>query len=212
MDEVCELDPSLQTKLLRFLETGSIQRVGSTRIERVDIRVICATNRMPLEEVRKGRFREDLYYRLHVLPVHLPPLRERGRDVLVIARHFLARFTAEERKSFDRFSERAEAALLAHAWPGNVRELQNVIRKAVVLNEGAVVSDDMLGLFVGGIPDPNPSKDDQPPVVQELWRIERRAIETAIAACGGSIPRAAKILGVSPSTLYRKREAWAAAA
>ncbi len=212
LDEVCELDPSLQTKLLRFLQTGAIQRVGSTVIERVDIRVVCATNRIPLEEVRKGRFREDLYYRLHVLPVHLPPLRDRGGDVLAIARSFLARFAAEEQKPFERFSEEAVAALLDHPWPGNVRELQNAVRQAVVLNEGSVVTREMLGLLPSEVPGRSAPAAEEAFVAQELWRIEKRAIETAIAACGGSVPQAAKILGVSPSTLYRKREAWAAMA
>ncbi len=225
LDEICELDLGLQTKLLRFLQTGLIQRVGSTATEKVDIRVLCATNRSPVEEVRQGRFREDLFYRLHVVPIHLPTLSERGDDVLRLSRHFLTQFAREEAKSFRRYSPVAERTLLAHDWPGNVRELQNAIREAVVLNEGEVIEAHMLRI-AGTLAPVLASGDAGEPALdvadlrtraasagtsligRELRDIERQAIETTIAACDGSVPRAAKLLGVSPSTIYRKRESW----
>jgi len=216
LDEICELDTALQTKLLRFLQSGLVRRVGSAAAEAVDVRILCATNRSPLEEVRKGTFREDLFYRLHVLPLHVPPLRDRERDVLAIARHFLRQFSREEGKAFSEFSAGAEAALVGYAWPGNVRELQNVIRQAVVLNEGRCVTREMLwpALAAGpGLPSAHHLATAHPAFVgKELWRIEKDAIENTIEACGGSVPQAARMLGVSPSTLYRKRGAWAAAA
>ena len=225
LDEICELDFGLQTKLLRFLQSGLIQRVGSTATEKVDIRVLCATNRSPVEEVRHGRFREDLFYRLHVVPIHLPALKERGDDIVRLARHFLTQFSREEMKSFRRFSPAAEHALVAHDWPGNVRELQNALREAVVLNDGEVIEASMLR--VAGIAQSlrmngeahgprldvahlrtQAARSEAAIVGRELRDIERQAIEGTIAACGGSIPRAAKLLGVSPSTIYRKRESW----
>src|ERR1700761_3226817 len=144
LDEICEMDAALQVKLLRFVQSGSIQRVGGDITEKVDVRIVCATNRDPLAEVEAGRFREDLYYRLHVIPVELPPLRERDQDVLLIARHFLAQFNEEEGTNFQGFAPEVEAILLAHPWPGNVRQLQNTIRNVTVLFDGPIVTPDML--------------------------------------------------------------------
>ena len=144
LDEVCEMDPALQVKLLRFVQSGSIQRVGGDVTEKVDVRIVCATNRDPMAEVEAGRFREDLYYRLHVIPVELPPLRERDQDVLLIARHFLAQFNEEEGTAFEGFAPEVEALFLAYPWPGNVRQLQNTIRNATVLFDGPIITTDML--------------------------------------------------------------------
>src|SRR5690606_38452833 len=144
LDEVCEMPLDLQVKLLRFVQLGSFMKVGGTETRQVDVRFICATNRDPLQEVAAGNFREDLYYRLHVIPLHMPPLRERERDVLDLAHHFLASFAAEEHKAFRRFAPEAEALLLSYDWPGNVRQLQNVLRNIVVLNEGETVEKAML--------------------------------------------------------------------
>lgn len=219
LDEVCELDPLLQTKLLRFLETSSIQRVGSAIPETVNVRIVCATNRDPASEVKAGRFREDLYFRLFVLPIHMPRLSERGDDVILIARSMLRRIAAEEQKGFTGFTRDAEGLLAAHAWPGNVRELQNVLRQAVVLNDGERIAPDMLPLA-------RPVATVSPPQVRALRDvhavmtgavhssgrqfadIERDVIEDTLASCGGSVPKAARILGLSPSTIYRKRESW----
>jgi two-component system repressor protein LuxO len=181
-----------------------------------------------LEEVRAGRFREDLYYRLHVIPVPLPPLRDRGDDVLALAEAFLTKSADEESKRFQRFDPEARATLLRHPWPGNVRELENAIRTAVVLHDGEVVTSAMLPATVreGGakaepLP-PTPSVAPAPAVttamapravestkrIRPLAETEREAIEEAVRLCGGNIPKAAAFLGISPSTLYRKQESW----
>ncbi|MGI0116041.1 sigma-54-dependent transcriptional regulator [Zooshikella sp. RANM57] len=144
LDEIGEMPLDLQSKLLRFVQSGTFQPVGSNREIRVDVRFICATNRDPLVEVREGRFREDLYYRLHVIPIHMPPLRERGKDCLLIAKSFLSQYNKEEGKSFSALSNEVEQLFLEYNWPGNVRELSNVVRNTVVLNKGEVITIDML--------------------------------------------------------------------
>ncbi len=144
LDEIGEMPLNLQSKLLRFIQTGKFQPVGSNKEFEVDIRIVCATNRDPLEEVRKKRFREDLYYRLHVIPIHMPPLRERDRDVIAIARKLLESFNKDEGKRFLGFSNDSEKALLDYHWPGNVRELSNVIRNILVLNDREIITPDML--------------------------------------------------------------------
>ena len=227
LDEICEMDLSLQTKLLRFLQTGKIQPVGGDKLHPVDVRIICATNRDPLKEVEEGRFREDLYYRLHVVPIHLPPLRERQSDSIEIAQAFLLDYAKEEHKAFKGFSAETQNLLLNHNWPGNVRELQNVIRNTVVLHDGVEVLPEMLPQPFGAVPASQPPSEIQeqssfsaaistPPsggaqitiAGLKLWQIEKQAIEATIAACGGSIPKAATKLGISPSTIYRKKESW----
>jgi two-component system repressor protein LuxO len=216
LDEICEMDLALQGKLLRFIQTGAYQRVGSTRLEQGDVRFICATNRDPLAEVRAGRFREDLYYRLHVIPIDLPPLRERGDDIVMLAERFLARFATEEGKRFRSLAPDARSALLSHTWPGNVRELENAIRTAVVLNDGEALTAAMLPARILAPRQSASATPAQPPAaallaqgrIRTLAEIEREAIEAAITLCGGNIAQAAAALGVSPSTLYRKRLAW----
>ena len=222
LDEIGEMNIDLQTKLLRFIQTGSFQRVGSSKTETVDIRFICATNKDPLAEVAAGRFREDLYYRLHVIPVHLPPLRERDQDILELARHFLFRFAGEEGKRFSRFSPEVEVILASYAWPGNVRQLQNVIRNIVVLHDHDEVLKEHLPApidtslsdidvasrtqeirRIAAAPESSPPTDIRP-----LAEVEKEAIEQAINLCDGNIPRAAALLEVSPSTIYRKKLAW----
>src|SRR3972149_1076202 len=138
------MDIGLPAKLFRFAQSATIRPVGADRTERVDVRLICASNRDPLQAVEVGRFREDLYYRLHVIPVSLPPLRERDDDVLLLAHHFLTAFAEEEGKAFSAFEPAVAAAILAYDWPGNVRQLQNVLRNIVVLNNGTKVRVGML--------------------------------------------------------------------
>lgn len=222
LDEICEMDLGLQAKMLRFLQTGAVQRVGEDKPQTVDVRIVCATNRDPRAEVEAGRFREDLFYRLNVIPIDLPPLAERDDDVLLIARHLLQLYAAEDRKRFVRFSPAVEAVLLSHGWPGNVRELQNVVRNAVVLNDGETVELAMLppALQAGSAAappgptayagDPSPSAIRQPAEIRPLESVVRHTIEQAIAACDGNVPKAAAALQVSPSTLYRRLQAWQA--
>jgi two-component system repressor protein LuxO len=235
LDEICEMDIQLQTKLLRFLQTGTVRRIGASEVEKVDVRIVCATNRDPLAEIAAGRFREDLYYRLHVIPVHLPPLREREGDVLEIARALLAEYAREEGRGFQALSPCAEAAISAYSWPGNVRELQNVLRSAVVLHDGVVLAAADLPEPIRSCaaPPPAPQAPTEPAAepepagpspassgkaaassgtilrtVEPLWKIEKAAIEAALRLHNDSIPRAAEALGISASTIYRKRQAW----
>jgi two-component system repressor protein LuxO len=230
LDEVCEMSLELQKKLLRFIQTGTFQKIGSNTLEKVDVRFVCATNRDPLEEVRQGRFREDLFYRLHVVPVRMPPLRERDGDVMMIANHFLRRFSDSEGRSFEGFSAEAGDMLQRYPWPGNVRQLQNAMHQLVVLHDGAVVEPGMLpdevraGEIEAGQRWAGPAAaDERNPfaeatrlprhqrlreLVEPLWLIEKRAIEEAIEACGGNVNRAAGLLEVAPSTLYRKLNQW----
>ncbi|WP_136645144.1 sigma-54 dependent transcriptional regulator [Tabrizicola sp. YIM 78059] len=221
LDEICEMAPALQTKLLRFLQTSTVQPVGATRPRKVNVRIVCATNRDPLDAVRRGQFREDLYYRLFVVPIHMPPLRERGHDVIEIAEAALQRFAEEEGRRFHGLTPETRALLLQLPWPGNVRQLLNVIRNVVVLNRGGWVTPEMLppGLAddlparatSGPQPDPDlPTTDSL--VGLTLAEAERLLIEATLARHGNSIPRAARVLDVSPSTLYRKIEGWKARA
>ena len=229
LDEVCEMHIDLQSKLLRFLNSGAFTPVGSNKVEQADIRLICATNRDPLAEVRGGRLREDLYYRLHVVPIQMPPLRERGSDILLIAKELLARHAAREAKRFWKFDEAAKARLLAYAWPGNVRQLQNVIQNAVLMNDGAEISDAMVLAALGpeaaipatatpvrpsphsGLTEPSatdPGAWTFPHDILPLAAVERAAILRAIALCDGHVTRAAALLGLSASTVYRKKQEW----
>ncbi|ASF46968.1 sigma-54-dependent transcriptional regulator [Methylovulum psychrotolerans] len=219
LDEICEMDIDLQAKLLRFIQTGKIQKVGGTGTKTVDLRFICATNRNPLDEVAAGRFREDLFYRLHVIPLHLPPLRERSEDVLLIARQFLQTYSTEEHKEFVGLSPECEAIFTAYPWLGNIRELQNVMRNIVVLNQGQWVEAEMLPEPLRSVrPQPQQllkphktAQPDTPPPPQEilpLWQVEKTAIENALRYCQDNIPNAAALLEVSPSTIYRKIQGW----
>ena len=230
LDEICEMDRDLQGKLLRLLQTGEVQRLGSNRIETVDVRFVGATNRVPWDEVQAGRFREDLYYRLNVIPIRLPPLRERGDDVLLLAEHFLRDFSEQENKRFRGFSDGARRRLQAYGWPGNVRELQNTIHNVVVLHDGETVEESMLpetitagraaepatpeartspddaGMLAGTGKAPNDGEQK----ILPLHVIERHVIEHAIAECSGNIQQAARLLEVNPSTIYRKKQRWEA--
>jgi len=235
LDEICEMDLALQTKLLRFLQTSMIQPLGATEPQKVDVRIVCATNRDPFAEVRAGRFREDLYYRLHVVPIHLPPLRERGDDVIEIAEDLLGRFTAEEGRQFQRLAPATRERFLAYPWPGNVRELQNVLRNSVVLHDGPEMTPEMLPIDLArrtgthaatqtppsgasrpesrgqhAVPDAAGDLEDAMDALVglPLAEMERQFIERTITLCDGSIPKAARMLEVSASTLYRKREQW----
>lgn len=219
LDEIGEMDVDLQSKLLRFIQTGTFQKVGSGKLEQVDVRFVCATNRDPLNEVNEGRFREDLYYRLNVIPILLPALRERGDDLLLLARRFVTQYSQEEGKQFERLAPETEAILSAYDWPGNIRQLQNVIRNLVVLNNSDVITPDMLPPPLNGMK-PNSlsasrlmaassgSALDHAEGIVPLWQSEKEIIEQAIASCDGNIPKAAAFLDISPSTIYRKKQSW----
>ena len=212
LDEIGEMDPALQAKMLRFLQTGQVQRLGDDKARQVDVRVVCATNRDPRAAVAEGRFREDLFYRLYVIQVQMPPLRDRDDDVLLLGQHFIQEFAKQDGKRFNRFSPEAEAALLSYNWPGNVRELQNVIRQVVVLNDGEAIEVAMLPpqIVQSGAARPVISHAALPPsqgAITPLDEVIDQAIANAIALNDGSIPRAAAALRVSPSTIYRRRQA-----
>lgn len=213
LDEIGEMDLALQAKLLRFIQSGTVQRVGDVTTRHVDVRIVCATHRDPFTEIAAGRFREDLFYRLHVLPIQLPPLRERPDDILPLASAFLSRYAAEETRGFRGFEPAAASLLMHYPWPGNVRELQNVIRRMVVLHQGSDVTVAMLPAAIrGGVPARMGAAiaDGRPQIgpVAPFWEQERSIIESAVEAHGGNIARAAAALEISPSTIYRKRQAW----
>lgn len=230
LDEICEMKLDLQVKLLRFLQSQEFMRVGETKKRSVSTRIVCATNRDPHLEVREGRLREDLFYRFHVVPVSVPPLRDRDDDPLILAEHFLRDYAQQERKTFDGFSRDAAAAIVAYDWPGNVRELQNVIRNLVVINAGGQVTPAQLPpqiatLAPGGFATsdtasaplsrardtPDAASAQMPKIPSEirpLEDIERDVIEQAIELCDGNVRMAATYLEVSPATLYRKRAKW----
>ena len=214
LDEIGEMDLSLQAKLLRFLQTGMLSRVGEGAVRRVDVRVICATNRNPMQLIAEKKFREDLFYRLHVLPIHLPPLRQRPTDIMVLARHFLARYAAEEHKRFTGYSFEVGNMLSAAEWPGNVRQLQNLVRRLVVMFDGGEITAEMLSaadIETSGMsraPEAAP-REERRPAILPMWQQEQRIIEDAIASFGGNVSLAAAALEISPSTIYRKRQGWA---
>jgi two-component system repressor protein LuxO len=194
--------------------------VGASNLEKVDVRIICATNRAPLKAAQEEHFREDLYYRLHVIPINHPPLRERGSDILEIARRFLTEFALEEKRIFNGFSPETESKLLAYSRPGNVRELQNAVRNVVVMEPGGTITPKMLPVSFDAITRATLSVSTAPvsgievtggsrtEVVRPLWQVEKETVESAIDACEGNIPQAAALLELSSSTIYRKRQSW----
>ena len=230
LDEICEMELKLQVKLLRFLQTGMIQRVGSSKAEPVDVRIVCATNRDPLREVAEGRFREDLFYRLNVIPIHLPPLRDRGNDILLLADRLTQAIAEEERRPNMRLSASSRAQIATYPWPGNVRELQNALRRAIVTAPGEEVDVQLTAYPAGTAPEPfqsrNALRDPLPQSATKpadafdladlegltLEQIERIVIQAAIKRNQGNVTRAAKDLAINPSTVYRKIEKWSAAA
>jgi len=201
LDEVGDISPELQTKLLRFLQEREFERVGGTRPLRVDVRIIAATNRDLDRAVREGSFREDLYYRLNVVPITLPPLRERREDIPVLARFFLERFSRETKKPFDGIDPEAEERLLAYAWPGNVRELANAIERAVVLGRGpALAPRDLPPELLAG----EAAKAPAGPSLREASDAHRRElIRKALAESGGNRSAAARALGIHRTHLLK---------
>ncbi len=202
LDEIGEIPMAIQVKLLRVLQERTFERVGGNESVKVDVRLIAATNRDLPAEVEARRFREDLYYRLNVVHVEMPPLRARDNDILTLARHFLERFARDNDKAIEGFTDRAVARLLSHRWPGNVRELENAVERAVVLAEGEDIDEDDLPIQVAvagrqGVQIPGST----------MAQIERHAIEATLDAVGGSTARAAEMLDLSIRTIqYRLHE------
>jgi DNA-binding NtrC family response regulator len=197
LDEIANFPLSQQAKLLRVLETGEFERVGSSRTQRVNVRVISATNADIHAEVRAGRFRQDLLFRLNTVEIRLPPLRERREDIPLLAAYFLQRYAARYRKAITDFAPEAMEALLRHLWPGNVRELDHTIERAILMaDEGTIRARD-LGLGTAG--------DGAPALEQmSLEEAERVLIQRALARVGGNVSEAANALGLSRSALYRR--------
>ena len=197
LDEIANLPLAQQAKLLRVLETGEVERVGSSRPRRVDARLISATNADPHAEVRAGRFREDLLFRLNTVAIRIPPLRDRREDVPLLASHFLRRYAQRYRKPAQSLAPDAMEALLRHAWPGNVRELDHAVERAVLMAEGDSIQARDLAL---GAPTDGAAALEQ----MSLEEVEQVLVRKALARAGGNVSEAAKALGLSRSALYRR--------
>jgi transcriptional regulator with GAF, ATPase, and Fis domain len=206
LDEVGEIPLTLQSKLLRVLQEGEFERVGEDRTRRVNVRVIAATNRQLEQEVAAGRFRQDLYFRLSVFPLEVPPLRERREDIVMLAAHFIERSAARLHLPPPRLSEANVEVLCSYLWPGNIRELQNVIERAVILSQGQPLHFDLRGAARAGGADPS-TELTVPLTRQQLLALERRSIEAALQKSDGKIygpGGAAELLGLRPTTLSSK--------
>ncbi len=229
LDEISSMSAKLQVKLLRVLQEREFERVGESRTIKVDARVVAATNQLLEDEIDAGRFREDLYYRLNVVPVHLPPLRERREDIPALARHFLARYSEENRREAPDLPSGVLKVLMAHDWPGNVRELENCIERAVVLSNGEPLTPELLAT-------PGPQRagrargGDVAALIQQLVRaglqtapddgrlydrlvggVERELIEQVMQQCDGVQVKAAQRLGINRNTLHKKVSEYAQA-
>ncbi|MFC1660841.1 sigma-54-dependent transcriptional regulator [Gemmatimonadota bacterium] len=204
LDEIGELTPATQVRLLRALQEREVIPVGSTEAVAVDVRIIAATNRDLEEEIRRGAFRSDLYYRLNVIALHIPPLRERRDDIPLLAQHFLNRQVGQDpERGPPQLSEAALEVLSGYDWPGNVRELENALERAVVVAGGGEILLEHLPERILAAPAPR-LIEDRPPPNPSMEVIERAYIEWVLRAEGGNKSRAADVLGIDPSTLYRK--------
>ena len=201
LDEIGELPFNLQVKLLRFLQEGVIQRVGGREDIMIDARTVCATNVDIVKAIADGRFREDLYYRISVITIALPPLRERGEDILLLANYFLRKFNDEYKKKVRRFSASAVNFLRTYDWPGNVRELQNCVQRAIIMGDAAVIEAADLG-GSGGDADVPETESSVVTLREARDKVERDLIALALDRHSGNIVKAAEELGVSRPTLY----------
>jgi two-component system response regulator FlrC len=225
LDEIGEMDPRLQAKLLRVIQEKEVDRLGGGAPVKVDVRLLAATNRDLAAEVARGRFREDLYFRLNVLALHIPPLRERKGDILPLAAYFVQRYARANGLPERGLSAEAEARLLAHAWPGNVRELENCLHRAVLLAEGARIEADAIELAppraitteaapMQAAPQAAPATAQRGVatlVGRKVEEVERDLILETLSHCLGNRTRAAEILGISIRTLRNKLQEYRAA-
>jgi DNA-binding NtrC family response regulator len=197
LDEIANISLQQQAKLLRVLEAGEIQRVGSSKIRKVDVRILAATNADLAEIVAAGEFREDLLYRLNTVEIRLPPLRERSEDIVTLALYFLERHRSRYRNAVEGFADDSVRALLEHSWPGNVRELEHSVERGVLMAQGDLIRPEDLGLT---------RRADRAAHMEQLTldEAERILIEKAIARNDGNVSRAAGELGLSRSALYRR--------
>ena len=202
LDEITELDPTLQAKLLRVIEEREFYRLGSTKIRNVDVRLIAATNRNIHEEILHGRFRADLFYRINMYNITIPPLRKRSKDILPLARHFLRLHARANNKQIDDIAPQLTEKMTAHTFPGNVRELENMVAAAVLLEKTNLLT---LGSMQHLLPYDGPERRKHYELMT-LAEVEKRHIQKILEVTGGNRPKAAKILGINVSTIYRKLE------
>lgn len=200
LDEIGNLSLPMQSKLLTAIEKRQISRLGSTQTVPIDVRLICATNADIRQMVEDGNFRQDLLYRINTIEIHIPPLRERGNDIILLADHFLDRYTRKYKKEIHGLTREAKNKLLKYAWPGNVRELQHTIERAVILGDGSMLKPKNFLFHTTS----KQKKEEE--VVLNLEQLERQAIEKALRISNGNISRAAEYLGITRFALYRKLE------
>ncbi|HEX8705745.1 MAG TPA: sigma 54-interacting transcriptional regulator, partial [Myxococcaceae bacterium] len=212
LDEVGELPLELQAKLLRVLENGEVKRVGSSRPFQVEVRVVAATNRDLLKEARQGRFRMDLYYRLSVVPLRLPPLRERPKDVRLLAEHFLRLYTPREQTV--KFTPAALSRLQQHAWPGNVRELRNVVCRALLMRQSQKLEADLITFEMEPVQERRDTEGrplelpEGMTLEQMMQQVERQLIESTLRRCHHHKDKAARRLGIARSSLFERLKKW----
>ena len=200
LDEIGNLSLPMQSKLLTAIEKRQISRLGSTQTVPIDVRLICATNADIRQMVEDGNFRQDLLYRINTIEIHIPPLRERGNDIILLAEHFLDRYTRKYKKEIHGLTREAKNKLLKYAWPGKVRELQHTIERAVILGDGSMLKPENFLFHTTS----KQKKEEE--VVLNLEQLERQAIEKALRISNGNISRAAEYLGITRFALYRKLE------
>lgn len=200
LDEIGNLSLPMQSKLLTAIEKRQISRLGSTQTVPIDVRLICATNADIRQMVEDGNFRQDLLYRINTIEIHIPPLRERGNDIILLADHFLDRYTRKYKKEIHGLTREAKNKLLKYTWPGNVRELQHTIERAVILGDGSMLKPENFLFHTTS----KQKKEEE--VVLNLEQLERQAIEKALRISNGNISRAAEYLGITRYALYRKPE------
>lgn len=200
LDEIGNLSLPMQAKLLTAIEKRQIVRLGGTQVTPIDVRLLCATNADIRRMVDKGRFRQDLLYRINTIEIHIPPLRERGNDILLLAEHFLRRYARKYQKEMKGLTREAKNKLLRYDWPGNVRELQHTMERAVILGDGSLLRPENFPLQA--LPAPTRKETEN----LNLEQLERQAIERAMRLCEGNVSRAAERLGITRFALYRKLE------